>query len=241
MSYIYNHPNIRVDDLSGLLESNSEALAHLCSAAAMPRFAIVFRVWRLAPKYYLPPKKESKKGKQKSPGSRGNSVARRHGLKLSLIQWWWFLLLSLLVKSCSYCVWNSLVFSCLGSHGEWRCLRCLSFCRCWHVTAILTGKPLSVWCWFQGRADVHPVSPCPRVYTLTTYFALAAISRFSIFCSITSPQIRFTGTFSDLANLWYLCVHYLHSPWIVTCSACAAWTDIQGLFVVCILQIDCQQ
>jgi len=84
MSNIYNHPNIRVNDLSGLLESNSEALAHLYAAAAMPHFAIVLRVWRLTPKYYSPPKTESKKGKQKSPGSRDNSVTRR--LKLSSIQ-----------------------------------------------------------------------------------------------------------------------------------------------------------
>jgi len=37
-------------------------------------------------------------------------------------------LLTLLEKECSNCIWNSLVFFYLASHGEWLCLRCLSFC-----------------------------------------------------------------------------------------------------------------
>jgi len=134
------------------IESNS--LARFC--AAMPRFIIVLRVWKLASKYYLPPKKGRKK--ERNAGSPNNCVTRRP--KLSAI----------------------------------------------HVTANLTGQPLIVWCWFQGRTNVHPVSLYPRVYNLINriaYFALAAISRFSIFCSITSFKIIFTGTYSNLANLWY--------------------------------------
>jgi len=46
-------------------------------------------------------------------------------------QWWWLLLSSLLEKYCSDCFWNSLVFSYLASHSEWRCLRCSSFYRWW--------------------------------------------------------------------------------------------------------------
>jgi len=121
----------------------------------MPRFIIVLRVWKLASKYYLPPKKGRKK--ERNAGSPNNCMTRRP--KLSAI----------------------------------------------HVTANLTGQPLIVWCWFQGRTNVHPVSLYPRVYNLINriaYFALAAISRFSIFCSITSFKIIFTGTYSNLANLW---------------------------------------
>ena len=49
----------------------------------------------------------------------------------SCVGWWWLLLLSLLKKQYSNFVWNSLVFSYLASHSEWRCLRCLSFRRWW--------------------------------------------------------------------------------------------------------------
>jgi len=47
------------------------------------------------------------------------------------IPWWWLLLLSLSEKYCSNCVCNCLAFSYLASHIDWRCLRCVSFCRWW--------------------------------------------------------------------------------------------------------------
>jgi len=45
--------------------------------------------------------------------------------------WWRLPLFSLSEKWYNNCVWNSLIFSYLASHCEWRCLLFLSFCRCW--------------------------------------------------------------------------------------------------------------
>ena len=56
-----------------------------------------------------------------------------------------FLLLWLLKKLCSNCVWDSLVFSYLALHSEWRCLRCLSFCRWWKLKNIHVDLALLVW------------------------------------------------------------------------------------------------
>jgi len=67
--------------------------------------------------------------------------------------WWWLLLLSFWEKWCSNCIWNSLVFSCLASYCEWRCLRYLSFCRWWKSKNIHID--LALWLWGPTLLNTH--------------------------------------------------------------------------------------
>ena len=60
-------------------------------------------------------------------------------------------------KWCSNCVWNSLVFSYLASHSEWRCLCCLSFCRWWNTENIHVNLALLV----RGPTILSTHAPLP--------------------------------------------------------------------------------
>jgi len=105
--------------------------------------------------------------------------------------------LPLLKKSCSSCVWNSLVFSYVGLHSECRFLRSLSFCRWWKTENFHVDLAWLVW----GPTPTVPTLPYPPApIPLPLSFPFFSFSYFSPFFFPLS--LSFSSCF--VFNLFFL-------------------------------------
>ena len=117
-----------------------------------------------------------------------------------LTVWWWLLWLSLLEKKCDNCVLNSLVFSYLASHCEWRCLRRLSFWR-WRKTE-------KHWCRsrfistrsyiLQYPCSSNPLNPSPSLFL---FFLCPPPYHFSLFPLVPFCDAELHVLSADLINM----------------------------------------
>jgi len=117
----------------------------------------------------------------------------------SVSVWWWLLLSSLLQKQCSICVWNSLVLSYLASHSEWRCLRCLSFCRWWKTENIHVDLTLLVWSPTILSTHDPLLSPFTPSFFFPSFF-------FNSFCLFSFSSFCLFPLFSFFSSLFFLFV-----------------------------------